>query len=475
MRIDNLSRREMLGGAFAAFGGLLLPAGTFPSGTPKLKFGVLSDVHIGADQSGHHADTETRLDKALRWLDEQKVDAVMVPGDIAHSGLIGELRRFAKVWNRHFPEGRARDGRPVERLFVTGNHDLDAWWVKGDDARLSKILFAHGDNPARIWKELFHEEWQPIWKKVVKGYAFIGSQWPTKAKRPPIEDWFREHAAELRGPKPFFYTQHAHPKGTCGFGKISADNGSSTRALSPFPNAVAITGHSHQTLTDESSVWQGVFTSINAGCLRSGDNDRNGVYDSTYPHYSAKRKLDRMKPLDPLEGGCGLLVEVYDDHLIVHRRALAYDCPLGEDWEIALPAAAGGPFDPDNQKRAGVAPEFASGAALKVERCAVAPVEVAGPFLAGKPCVRLTIPHPRAPRAGSRVYDFEVELRVDGATKVKRLILANGYNVPEKLSDRETTCLFGADEVPAQGTVSFAVTPRTSFGVAGRPLASALA
>ena len=96
---------------------------------------------------------------------------------------------------------------------------------------------------------------------------------------------------------------------------------------------MAITVHSHQTLTDDTSVWQGCFTSINAGCLRSGANDRwNEGYDSIYPHYSAKRKQNRMIPLDTSNGGCGLLVEVFDDHLLVKRRAFAANLPLGDDW-----------------------------------------------------------------------------------------------------------------------------------------------
>lgn len=464
--VGGISRRGFLGGICAACGGLVFPARAFEQKRPDMSFGVISDIHISRLWN-----QEVHLEKALRWFDTQKVDAVMVPGDIAHSGLVSELKTFAEVWNRVFPNNHASDGRSVEKLFVTGNHDLDAWWVKGDADWRIKNVINHADNPSRLWEQLFNEEWKLIWKKVVKGYTFVGAQWPTKTVKPQIETWLKEHAKELHGSKPFFYTQHAHPRGTCGDAKISYDDGTATRALASFANAVAITGHSHQTVTDDSSVWQGAFTSINAGCLRAGANDRSG-YDSTYPFYSAKKKLNRMKPLAGEEGRCGLLVDVYEDHLVVHRRSFEYDCPLGEDWCVMLPSAEKGPFSPERQRSSAIGPDFMVGARLEVVRCAVAPVAIAGPALAGKPCIHLRIPHPHTVKPGSRVYDFVVELQVDGKSVLRRLILANGYNVPEDKANRETNCLFGIEEIPQVGEVRFLVTPRTSCGVAGRTLAS---
>ena len=473
---NELDRRAFLGGALAAVGGFILPTrGWSASSRPDLVFGVISDLHFGAEAGGHGIHMDERVEKALRWFDAQGVDAVMVPGDIAHSGRIKELTRFAEVWYRVFPNGRGSDGRPVEKLFVTGNHDIDAWWNKGDDAWRTANVFNHGDNPAKVWERLFHEPFLPIWKKDVKGYAFVGSQWPSKTSQPPVEAWFREHADELRGTKPFFYVQHAHPKGTCGAGKTTCDHGVSTRALAPFANAVAISGHSHQTLTDESGVWQGSFTSINAGCLREGGNDRRlENYDSTWPFYSKKRNLNRMKPLDGSDGGCGLLVEVYDGRLVVRRRSFVDDLPLGPDWCIALPAAADGAYDPRRQAAASVGPEFRSDDRIVVERCAVTPGEIAGPVLVGKPCVRLRIPHPQTVKPDSRVYDFEIELRVDGAGKLTRRVLAKGFNRPEPLAAQTSDCLFGEDEIPAGGKVTFAVRPRNAFGVAGRALEAEL-
>ena len=468
---DGVSRRGFLGGFCAGLTGLILPADAFGAAAPRMRFGVASDVHV---QASGLWNWRQYTEHALRWFDEQGVDAVMVPGDIAHSGLISELRGFAEIWDKVFKDGRGSDGRPVEKLFVTGNHDIEAFWTKGDDAWRRQNVINHGDNLARLWRELFHEEYRLIWKKEVKGFTFIGAQWPCKDAKPPVEQWFREHAGEIDASKPFFYTQHAHPKGTCGDGRISYDDGTATRALSPFSNVVAITGHSHQTIVDESSVWQGEFTSINAGCLREGGNDRHGAYDSTYPRYSPKRKLNRMRPISAFEGRCGLLVDVFDDHLVVHRRSFEYDMPLGEDWCIPIPAVAGGKYDFDRRKAEDAGPVFAKDAKVEVEWCRKAPADIAGPALSGRPCVHVKIPHPQAVKPSSRVYDFKVEMLVGGKVATTRFVLANGYNVPMSMSDQSSNCLFGGDEMPKDGAVCFRVTPRTAFGTAGGSLMSAL-
>ena len=102
-----VSRRGFVGGAlaFGAFG-----AFGASGAEPRLKFGVMSDVHIGSKP-----DAEATAEKALRWLASENVDAVLCPGDIAHSGLIGELERFAAVWHKVFPG----NGQRVELMIAT--------------------------------------------------------------------------------------------------------------------------------------------------------------------------------------------------------------------------------------------------------------------------------------------------------------------------------------------------------------------
>jgi len=78
-----------------------------------------------------------------------------------------------------------------------------------------------------------------------------------------IAAFLESHRDELAGSKPFFYTQHFHPKGTCSAPWAwGEDKGYSTAALSAFPNAVSFTGHSHTPITDDRTLWRGAFTSV---------------------------------------------------------------------------------------------------------------------------------------------------------------------------------------------------------------------
>jgi hypothetical protein len=69
---------------------------------------------------------------------------------------------------------------------------------------------------------------------------------------------------------PFFYVQHPHLKDTCyGPWAWGHDAGITTKTLSAYPNAIAFSGHSHYSLTDERTIWQGAFTSVGTGSFRA--------------------------------------------------------------------------------------------------------------------------------------------------------------------------------------------------------------
>ena len=463
-----ISRRGFVGGALA-FGA----CGTFGAtcaanvATPRLRFGVMSDVHIGGKP-----DAAKRLEKALRWFASKKVDAVLCPGDIAHSGNIRELEAFAEVWGRVF----TGNGEPVELMISTGNHDVDAWsgrWKNFSEERMLAERFNYKDNLEKTWQRLFGQKWEPIWRREVKGYTFIGSHW--SSLKPPIAEYFREHAAELRGDRPFFYCQHAHPKGTChGAYSLGNDRGESVKVLSSFPNLVAFTGHSHCAISDERTVWQGAFTSIGAGCLHEGAGGFNydNVTASWHPSYRKKLMASMADPNswggDAKGGGCEL-VDVFDGYLVVHRHSLDFDRPIGPAWTVPIPSKKGGPFDFARRASHRAAPEFAADAKITVTRCPNGHA-LEGIGHKGEPCVYVSFPRART-IGGSRVFDYTVEAKIDGIeTPVVRRLIAAGFAYPEEFADIPGECLFSSAELPAGKPVRFTVTPRDCFGLAGRPI-----
>lgn len=438
---------------------------------PNLRFGVLSDVHIGGKP-----DAEATAEKTLRWFASENVDAVLCPGDIAHSGLIGELERFAAVWHKVFPG----NGRRVELMISTGNHDVDAWggrWKNFSEEQMDARRFNWKDNPQKTWRRLFGQDWSTIWRREVKGYTFIGAQW--SSLNPPIGEYLCGHAAALRGSKPFFYCQHAHPKGTChGAYSMGDDKGESVAALSAFPNAVAISGHSHCAISDERTVWQGAFTSIGAGCIHEGAGGFN--YDNVTAHWHPSYRKKLMGSMsDPQSfggdgkgGGCEI-VEVYDDHLVVRRQSVAFMRPIGPAWTVPIPARKGGPFDfavrTARREAEGAVPQFAADAKVAAVFCPKGHV-LEGDGHKGEPCVYVTFPRARTVK-GSRVFDYEVEAVAEGtASPVVRKLVAAGFAYPEEFADIPGECLFSAPELPRDRPIRFTVTPRDCFSLAGRPL-----
>ena len=439
---------------------------------------MVSDIHIGGK-----SDAEQQLEKVLRWFASERVEAVLCPGDIAHSGLIGELEKFAAVWHKIFPDGKRADGRDVALMISTGNHDIDAWggrWWRFTEERMLVERFNYKDNLKKTWQRLFNQKWELIWRREVKGYTFIGSQW--SSLRPPIEAYMKENAVAFDSAKPFFYCQHAHPKGTCHTGSLGVDAGESVRALSAFPNAVAITGHSHCSIADERAVWQGAFTSIGAGCLHEGFGgfEYDNVTACWHPSYKKKFMRSMADPMawggDAKGGGCEI-VEVYDDHLVVRRQSVAFMRPLGPAWMVPMPARRGGPLDfsvrASLRKADGAVPQFAPEAKIAAESCPNGH-ELEGVAHKGEPCIYVTFPRARTVKGG-RVFDYTVEAVAEGmsAPAVRRIVAA-GFAYPEEDADMPGECLFSASELSPGRRIRFAVTPRDCFGIAGKPLAATL-
>ena len=503
----DVSRRWFIGGlaSWGAFGGSrvfgALP-GTFSSGTPKLKFGVISDVHIRVNPKGpgftNDYDTKT-LEHALTWYRDQGVDAVAVVGDIADRGIVEEMEAFAATWFKVFPNDRAPDGRRVERVVVYGNHDWGGRHYKpfvlgkytSDENKIADhILIA---KPKEHWERIFHEPWEHVYRKDVKGYAFIGAQWSNGWCRGKdevgiqgLDEFFAAQKGKIDPSLPFFYFQHPHPKNTCyGPWAWGHDNGSATKNLSPYSNAVAFSGHSHYSLTDDRSIWQGAFTSLGTSSLRytgitakampqGYENGSAGQRDKYDPY-----KIMNVKRIPTRDGRQGLLVSVYEDRIVFARREFVYDTSLGEDWVMPLPVAESKPFAfAEHAKKVGV-PEFEPGAKVSVKKARgrnrgdkkgkkVIPSVEKDIYVIAFPAAKSTV--------SARVMDYEIAaVPKDGGEKVVRYMLPEGFNmsVSDKRVKKPVKCSIAADQLPPEGTFRFEVRPRNSFGKTGAAITTA--
>lgn len=439
------------------------------TGAPLLKVGILSDLHIHLkyDKAGCFR-------HALEYFRDNNVDAVMITGDMTDFGLECELQIVADIWYDVFPEDKAPDGHHVEKLFVLGNHDvgfLDTEKFEGQT--LGSMSTTHiGNHPAEVWEKVFHEKWTPIYMKDVKGFVFVGAHFENEQSTTGLGQFFDSVKQMLPKEQPFFFFQHMHPAGTCSSPWATHDNGESTAILAGFHNAVVFSGHSHTSLTDERTLWQGSFTSVGTGSMKYiipfGGRENSGWSEEREPGDL------HMLNLDCSSGKQGMLMTVNRDSITLERREFMYDQPLGDDWVIPLPLSDR-PLTFEARRKAAVAPQFPDGVAVKVSspymgyvRSSTKTMQVKVTF---PPVVSATSP------AGVRAFDYEVQAVVADVDTYKSVVTKRVYSKAFFLGeDREgvsnVECVFGVDELPKGRRFRFAVRPCECFGRAGEPVYS---
>ncbi len=339
-------------------------------GTPRLKFGVVSDIHItrlGKPGDKYSYGSGTTFRHALEWFRDQGVDAVVCAGDMADRGILANLKVVGELWRSVFPGNKAPGGRHVEPVFLYGNHDADFNWFKKASGQLrnkspeetEKLLASCiASTRAESWKEAFGEEYADVYMKKVKGYPFICAHWGCEGK---LAEFLAGHKAELSGRKPFFYAQHPHPRDTVyGSRAWGSDRGESTKALSEFPNAVAFSGHSHIPLALAQSIWQGEFTSIGTSSLSylSTLADRRCL--NRKPEWNEKDKTPpAFMDLAHDKSREGMLVTVYDDRIEIECREFVKNESLCAPRVLPLPYdPATAPYSFARQKARLPAPAF---------------------------------------------------------------------------------------------------------------------
>lgn len=436
-------------------------------GTPRLKIGILSDIHITK------AETTKAFEHALEYFRDKEADGVIIAGDMADWGLESQLKLVSDIWYKVFPKDKLPNGKHIEKLFIYGNHDIEGQTygaAKGSGLTPQQIKKAAIDyRRAQLWKKYFKEEYQPVYMKTVKGYHFIGAHWEDWSKTKDAPGFIENHKAQLTGTKPFFYFQHSHPKDTCyGEWAWGQDNGDVTKALSQFPNAIAFSGHSHMPLNNEYDLWQGAFTSIGTASL-----------SYLYPlgarensHVDGEKDVpSQMKSLTCRDGKQGMFMTVYDEHITIERREFVYDQPVADNWIIPLPMK-GAPLSFENRKKKAIAPEFAKGAKINIRQIS----EGKDRYDVKQPQVEVSFPSVLKKRTGVRAVDYEVQVEQQHVDVVSvactKRVYSPGSYLGEAQDEKDVVCIFGKSELPATRKYRFVVRPCESFGKKGKAIYS---
>lgn len=450
-----------------------------PCRSAELKVGILSDVHIKepentcasvlstsywGDGSGEGMPTSVETyRRALEYFRDRGADAVMISGDFTDLGVESQFKAFADTWNEVFPSDRRPDGGKVEKIFVSGNHEWQGWMYNcvkrayPDEAHRKRISFNFDHE--RMWKRYIGEDYESIFMKDVKGYKFIGAHWVDRTGVPALPEAFARFAPSLPKDKPFFYVQHLHPKGTCSGGIASCDSGISTKVLSAYPNAVAFSGHSHRSLVDERTVWQGAFTSVGCSSLRFVQTPSG--WDNGNDYVDIETKL--LPPLNAYRGRQGMFMSVFDDSIRLERREFFHGRSLADDWVIPL-GTSSRPYAPAFRTAAEKAPQFPRGAAARAERSVGRDRNGARRDL-----VSVTFPAALPAPGSPRVCDYEVAAYAGQRLLAAKCVVSEGSFMDEACDKGLVRCLFAAQDLPSSA-VRFEISPRGFFGAKGAKL-----
>ena len=311
---------------------------------PVLRFVAASDTHLMDDDNTNALRIEKMMNYAYRTSSENKnysgLDALLLAGDVTNDGTKSEFEKLDKTLEKSV--------RKDTRLLVIGAQNHDGYHMSRpkERAQISAITGNGAD-----------------FNVVIKGYHFIGLS--VSAKFPAHYDksqlkWLGEQldSATAEEPdKPVFVMQHEHVKNTV-YGSSSFERWCVphfNKIFKNYPQVVDFSGHSHYPLNHPNSVWQGEFTAVGTGAVKSTD-------------YTVEDMRDIASSPDNKKCSTFWIVEV-DRNNRMHLQGIDL---LAEkvlcEYILENPAnPENRDFSTENKKALSKAPVFASDASIKTK------------------------------------------------------------------------------------------------------------
>lgn len=276
---------------------------------PDLVFPVISDIHVQRQSDDFLNKFITTLEQLNKVAPEQ--DAFVVVGDLTDLGTELEYDKLMSAYN-------PRKQPQAVSMFAIGNHD---YW-NGLSAANSQKRFCEKTGMESIF---YH--------KVIKGYHFIvlGTEDGNTSGTFSVKqiEWMGEQLkiANADDPKkPIFVFHHQPIKGTI-YGSewgFSQNRDLFYDTLKEYPQVVTFSGHTHYPLDDPRIIHQKDFTTI-------------GTSTGAYLWIDGGR-IQGEVPEGASFLNQALIVEVYNNKLIIKRRDIHNDDWTGEPFEISYPA-----------------------------------------------------------------------------------------------------------------------------------------
>ncbi len=318
----------MVGEINAILRPILLPEVDFDEDNIVVSFGAISDIHItGSATSAASQKYENAL-QLLKKYAGGKLDAVTIAGDISsnvYSSDIGDA--FKTITDAQMGEG-------ANVFFVTGNHDAQT----GSDSDLAKFYTDLAKYTAADLPSSQHDRGNR--HMVINGYHYIGvnmmDYWNASEASFAKQDleWLSKELEAARADKPgqpIFVYVHAGVYGTTYGSDLYTGTYWGSKAiysyLENYPEVVTFSGHLHFPVTDERTIYQKDFTSLNCGAVQ---------YMSIDSGYLQSGSLTTVNESHQVSSG--LLVQVdKNNNLKITRLDFTNDAVIKQPFYISAP------------------------------------------------------------------------------------------------------------------------------------------
>lgn len=266
------------------------------SETPLTQFAVMSDIHLSTGEGPAMAKWDGYFDTLQRIVPSP--DAIVSNGDQINDN------HFNTASDHQYP--RQMLERNLARTGMTDTQIL--------------MSFGNHDDYVQRMAEQYPDEWFPsdkgYYEAEIGGFpAFIVN---TEAWNSTQASWLYGRLSELSADpstqgQPIFVFGHRPIPSTVWDGAQASNSGLKTN-LSDFPQVVYFSGHSHLNITDERSIHQQDFTSVNEGSMSYGE------IDGKFQAFGAGLARDATVPTAQ-----SVVVDVYADRIEIDRINYAAD------------------------------------------------------------------------------------------------------------------------------------------------------
>ena len=311
------------------------------------KIGIISDFQLDVNikNISLYKYFEYNVIKALSVFKKNNIDIILIAGDTTNKGKSEEYLLFKKlfylVYDNYYQN-------PIV-ISLMGNHDyID---LKFDVDKSRKRFYNYMKS-------------YPYSHYIINNFNFIfWSNDNFQISNFGIKDysWIKSSLEKARKNKnkkgdPIFVVTHMHPKKTCYGSENIWGHAGITKILKDFPEVICISGHSHYSLRNIKSIWQGNFTVINTQSLSYVDLD--GFYANAMIVRKDSAKNDSM----------GLIAYLNQKNIIFDRIEFSTEEIMEERWKIDFPINASNfiyTFDKRNKK---IKPIFKDINGIKIEK-----------------------------------------------------------------------------------------------------------